>query len=180
MNDFTTGAVIDTDGYRRNVAIVLCNSQAQVLWARRSRHDGWQFPQGGVEHNETAEDAVYRELFEEVGLLSRHVRMMGRTRTWFYYDVPADYYHTRDVHFRGQKQMWFLFQMLANDSDICLNTVAKPEFDLWKWVNYWTPVRQIIPFKRKVYRSALTELEPLTLQLVNLSQSEGILLPDGK
>ena len=171
MKDVAGSELIDTDGYRRNVGIVLCNSQTQVLWARRSRHDGWQFPQGGVEHNETAEEAVYRELFEEVGLLPHHVRIMGCTRTWLHYDIPANYQRAHGVQFRGQKQMWFLLQLLGGDSDICLNTVAKPEFDSWRWVNYWTPVGQIISFKRNVYRSALTELEPLTLQLMSKTQS---------
>ena len=171
MKDVTASDLIDTDGYRRNVGLVICNSETQVFWARRRRHDGWQFPQGGVEPNETAEEAVYRELFEEVGLLRRHVRIMGCTRAWLHYDVPEIYQRTQGVRFRGQKQMWFLLQMLGDDSDICLNTDTNPEFDCWRWVNYWTPVCQIISFKRNVYRSALTELEPFTLQFESLPRS---------
>jgi putative (di)nucleoside polyphosphate hydrolase len=164
MKNVVEDSVIDADGYRRNVGIVLCNSHIQVLWARRSRHDGWQFPQGGVESEESAIEAVYRELYEEVGLSPHHVRMVGSTRNWLRYDVPVKLQRANRVRFRGQKQMWFLLQMLADDSDICLDLVDQPEFDQWQWVDYWTPVRQIISFKRDVYRRALTELEPLALQ----------------
>ena len=167
MKNAIQGDVIDADGYRHNVGSVLCNSQIQVLWARRSRHDGWQFPQGGVEIKESAIDAVYRELYEEVGLSPRHVRMVGSTRSWLRYDVPIVNQRANGVRFRGQKQMWFLLQMLADDSDIRLDLGEKPEFDRWQWVDYWTPVRQIIAFKRNVYRRALTELEPLALQFTS-------------
>ena len=171
MKSAIQGDVIDADGYRQNVGIVLCNSQFQVLWARRSRHDGWQFPQGGVGIKESAIDAVYRELYEEVGLSPHHVRMVGSTRSWLRYDVPIVNQRTNSGRFRGQKQMWFLLQMLADDSDIRLDLAEKPEFDRWRWVDYWTPVRQIIAFKRNVYRRALTELEPLTLQVTNHADS---------
>jgi putative (di)nucleoside polyphosphate hydrolase len=63
--------------------------------------------------------------------------------------------------------MWFLFKMLAEDSDICLDIANKPEFDRWRWVNYWVPLQQIIAFKRSVYKQALTELEPFALQVAN-------------
>ena len=97
---------IDRDGYRPNVGIILCNGGGQVLWARRSRHDGWQFPQGGVERGESVLDAVYRELYEEVGLLPEHVEVIGHTQKWLRYDVPRTYIRSQRVPFRGQKQMW--------------------------------------------------------------------------
>ena len=171
MKNATQGDGIDEDGYRRNVAIVLCNSEVQVLWARRSQHDGWQFPQGGVELKESVQEAVYRELYEEVGLSPHHVRIIGSTRSWLRYDVPTNYQRKSDFCFRGQKQMWFLLQMLADDSDICLDQAENPEFDLWQWVDYWAPMSQIISFKRNVYRRALTELEPLALQVSSLANS---------
>ena len=61
--------MIDDDGYRPNVGIVICNRQGQVMWARRFGQHSWQFPQGGINPGESAEQAMYRELFEEV---SRH------------------------------------------------------------------------------------------------------------
>ncbi len=155
---------IDVDGYRRNVGIVLCNNNSQVLWARRSRHDGWQFPQGGIESNETAEDAAYRELYEEIGLLPHQFNLIGMTQDWLHYDVPTKLRRLEGARFRGQKQIWFLFKMLAKDSDICLDISEDPEFDGWRWVAYWAPLKQIIAFKRNVYRQVLTELEPLVLE----------------
>ncbi len=150
----------EPDGYRPNVGIVLFNGARQVLWARRSRRDGWQFPQGGIEDGETLEQAAYRELFEEVGLRPENVELVGRTQSWLRYEVPGNL-RSRHTRFRGQKQVWFLMRMLAEDSDICLDHSPAPEFDRWQWVDYWLPPRKVVSFKRAVYRSALSELEPL-------------------
>ena len=158
---------IDSDGYRPNVGIILCNGEDQVLWARRRRHDGWQFPQGGVEKGESIIDAVYRELFEEVGLLPTHVEVIGCTQQWLRYDVPRNYLRSSGIAFRGQKQMWYLLRMLADDTEVCLDHSEQPEFDEWRWVDYWLPLKQIVPFKRTVYRRALTELEPMLIQPVS-------------
>ena len=155
---------IDSDGYRPNVGIILCNGDGQVLWARRRRHDGWQFPQGGVEKGESIIDAVYRELYEEVGLLPAHVEVIGCTQQWLRYDVPRPYVRSSGISFRGQKQMWYLLRMLADDTEVCLDHSEQPEFDKWRWVDYWLPLEQIVPFKRTVYRRALTELEPMLVR----------------
>ena len=157
-------AVSNDDGYRPNVGIVLFNNTGQVLWARRSRHDGWQFPQGGIEQGETLEQAVYRELYEEVGLHPQNVELVGRTRNWLRYDVPGSL-RSRSTTFRGQKQVWFLMKMLASDHTICLDHSDAPEFDRWRWVDYWLPPRKVVSFKRSVYELALSELEPM-LRLV--------------
>ena len=157
-------SVSDNDGYRPNVGIVLFNSTGQVLWARRSRHDGWQFPQGGIEQGETVEQAAYRELYEEVGLRPQNVELVGRTRNWLRYDVPGSL-RSRSATFKGQKQVWFLMKMLASDHAICLDHSEAPEFDRWQWVDYWLPPRKVVSFKRGVYELALSELEPM-LRLV--------------
>lgn len=152
---------IDRQGYRPNVGIVLCNDSRQVLWARRARQEGWQFPQGGVERNETVEEAAYRELYEEVGLRPDHVRLVGRTRRWLRYEVPHVRLRGRgNRRFKGQKQLWFLFHLVGDDSDVCLDVSFKPEFDQWRWVDYWEPLERIVAFKREVYVLALKELEP--------------------
>lgn len=155
--------MIDKDGYRPNVGIVLCNSQDQVLWARRYGRDGWQFPQGGITAKESAEEAMYRELYEEIGLLPKHVSVQGRTREWLYYDIPEPHRrgNTNNSGFKGQKQLWFLLRLLGKDDDVRLDCCTKPEFDAWKWVDYWHPLEHIIVFKRQVYQQALKELEPL-------------------
>ena len=64
---------IDADGYRKNVGIIICNSESQLLLAGRIANKGWQFPQGGVYQNETTDEAMYRELYEEVGLVKKNV-----------------------------------------------------------------------------------------------------------
>ena len=155
---------IDKDGYRKNVGIIVCNQHSQVLWARRIRHDGWQFPQGGIEPEETAKQAAYRELYEEIGLSKSDVNLLGFTEKWLRYDVPyapKSRHFARQRQFRGQKQRWFLFKLISNESRVRLDVSNEPEFDHWQWVDYWRPVNQIVDFKRSVYQQALKELEPL-------------------
>ncbi|MGR3913093.1 MAG: RNA pyrophosphohydrolase [Gammaproteobacteria bacterium] len=147
---------IDRDGYRKNVGIVVCNDLRQVLWARRIRRDGWQFPQGGVKRDETARQAAFRELEEEVGLTAADVRLLGATENWLRYEVPQ---RSRRRGFRGQKQRWFLFKLTAPESNVRLDISDSPEFDRWRWIEYWQAAREIVPFKRHVYQQALTELE---------------------
>lgn len=154
--------MIDEQGYRPNVGIVLCNPGNQVLWARRRGRDGWQFPQGGIKSHEDPEQGLYRELYEEVGLEPKHVQVLGRTRDWLYYEIPEEFLrHSQRRPFRGQKQVWFLLRFTGRDQDISLDRAAKPEFDSWRWIEYWSPLEHIIEFKRDVYKKALTELEPL-------------------
>ena len=81
--------MIDPDGYRPNVGIVLMRQDGQVFWARRVRRDGWQFPQGGMNTDETPVEAMYRELHEETGLLPEHVEVLGATPGWLRYRLPA-------------------------------------------------------------------------------------------
>lgn len=165
MQRSSVSSKLDSEGYRPNVAIVVCNLDGKVLWARRTSRDGWQFPQGGVERDETAEQAAFRELYEEVGLAREHVRLVGRTQSWLKYDVPRFHLSPRRGQFRGQKQLWFLFQLLGGDSDVRLDRVPKPEFDRWRWVDYWDPVDRIVAFKRQVYKRALAELEPFIVEI---------------
>lgn len=154
--------MIDKDGYRANIGIVLANNEGKVFWARRCSQDGWQFPQGGIKPNETIQQALFRELHEEVGLLSGHVEVVARTRDWLRYDIPRPQLRSgaRNLHFRGQKQIWFLLRFIGAETLVRLDASALPEFDAWRWVDYWSPLEHIVAFKRDVYRSALTELEP--------------------
>ena len=152
-------AMIDRDGYRPNVGIILCNARNQVFWAKRINQHAWQFPQGGIQAGESPEQAMYRELNEEVGLLPEHVRILGRTRNWLRYDVPSQWTR-RDNRgiYRGQKQIWFLLRLVGRDCDVCLRATEKPEFDAWRWHEYWAPTQDVIEFKRAVYEQALNEL----------------------
>lgn len=152
--------MLDEHGYRPNVGIILINDRRQVFWGKRVREHSWQFPQGGIKAGEDPEQAMFRELEEETGLKPHHVEIIGRTQDWLRYDVP-DRWVRREWrgHYRGQKQIWFLLRMLGQDSDVTLKCdFEKPEFDAWRWHDFWIPLESVIEFKRGVYQSALAEL----------------------
>ncbi|MEB2547993.1 RNA pyrophosphohydrolase [Burkholderia gladioli] len=151
--------MLDREGFRPNVGIILLNVHNEVFWGKRLREHSWQFPQGGIKYGETPMQAMFRELHEETGLLPEHVKIIGRTRDWLRYEVP-DKFIKREVrgHYRGQKQIWFLLRMVGRDCDICLRATDHPEFDAWRWNEYWVPLDAVIEFKRDVYQLALTEL----------------------
>jgi putative (di)nucleoside polyphosphate hydrolase len=158
--------MIDDSGYRPNVGIILCNDAGRVFWGRRRGHDGWQFPQGGIHSHETPEEALFRELHEEVGLSTDRVEVLGRTRDWLHYDLPPELRRRpparhRHPGMRGQKQIWFLLRFTGRDTDVQLDLSGKPEFDAWRWITYWAALDEIVEFKREVYRLALNELAPL-------------------
>jgi len=151
--------MIDGDGYRPNVGIVLANARGQVFWGKRVNEHSWQFPQGGIKSGEAPEHAMYRELMEEVGLAQDHVKILGRTRGWLRYDVPSQWIgRDRRGTYRGQKQIWYLLRLVGRDCDVCLRRSEKPEFDAWRWNQYWIPMEEVVEFKREVYTRALTEL----------------------
>ena len=151
--------MLDREGFRPNVGIILINARNEVFWGKRIGEHSWQFPQGGIKYGETPEQAMFRELQEEVGLLPEHVRIVGRTRDWLRYEVP-DKFIRREIrgHYRGQKQIWFLLRMVCRDCDVHLRASDHPEFDAWRWSEYWVPLDAVIEFKREVYQLALTEL----------------------
>lgn len=155
--------MLDEHGYRPNVGIILLNANRQVFWGKRVREHAWQFPQGGIKEGEDPEQAMFRELEEETGLKPHHVEIIGRTRDWLKYDVPERWVRREwRGYYRGQKQIWFLLKMLGQDSDVTLKSdLEKPEFDAWRWHDYWIPLDSVIEFKRGVYRSALDELSRL-------------------
>ena len=153
--------MIDTDGFRPNVGIILSNDAGQVLWARRIGQDAWQFPQGGIKAKESAEEALFRELREEVGLQQKDVNILACTRGWLRYRLPKRMVrHNSQPVCIGQKQKWFLLRMTSNDDQVSLAHSSNPEFDGWRWVSYWYPLDQVVAFKREVYRKALKELAP--------------------
>ncbi len=154
--------MLDHEGYRPNVGIILLNSQHKVFWGKRIRQHSWQFPQGGIKQGETPEQAMYRELHEEVGLLPEHVEILGRTQDWLHYNVP-DNWVKREWRgsYRGQKQIWFLLRLVVSDHHISLRATSHPEFDAWRWNDFWVPLDVVIEFKRDVYQKALKELSIL-------------------
>lgn len=147
------------DGYRPNVCIVLCNAVNQVMLFRRIGSGGWQFPQGGIDESEDPITAMYRELYEEVGLSEKDVHIIAHTHRWYRYNVPDRWLRASSrgtMH--GQKQLWFLLQLVERECSVNFQTTDHPEFDDWAWVSYWEPVRQVVDFKRSVYQRAMAEL----------------------
>ena len=152
--------MLDSSGYRLNVGIVIVNGGGDVLWAKRTRQGGWQFPQGGMQQGESPEQAMYRELREEVGLAPDDVDVWGVTRNWLRYRLPEKMVRPAKSGpiCIGQKQKWFLLHLKAGDTAVNTSLDEKPEFSDWRWVSYWYPVNQIIEFKRWVYKRMLKEL----------------------
>jgi len=152
---------IDPQGYRANVGIILSAENGSVLLAGRMGNSGWQFPQGGVNVDESPQQAMYRELREEIGLGEEDVDLLGSTREWLKYQLPERFIRKgSEPVCIGQKQIWFLLKLTSPESHVRLDTMGDPEFDRWRWVDYWRPVKEVIFFKRQVYIQALDELGP--------------------
>ena len=152
---------IDAEGFRANVGIILANADNKLLLGGRVGAKGWQFPQGGMLQDEEAEQAMFRELHEEVGLKPDDVNILGVTKNWVRYKLPKRLIRQgSNPVCIGQKQKWFLLRMLSADHAVDVECGSKPEFDHWRWVSYWYPVGQVVDFKRSVYRRALKELAP--------------------
>ena len=168
QTDFSNSS-IDAEGFRANVGIVLANDAGKLFWAKRIGMDAWQFPQGGIRPRETIEVAMYRELREEIGLLPEHVEIIGCTRDWLKYELPERFIRKKSKPVcRGQKQRWYLLKLLGDEKAVNLDLSDTPEFDHWRWVDFWEPVNEVIEFKRKVYKQALAELEQLLTHRVDV------------
>ena len=173
--------MLDREGFRPNVGIILVNARNEVFWGKRIREHSWQFPQGGIKHGESPEQAMYRELFEEVGLRPEHVKILGRTRGWLRYEVPRNWIRREWRNsYRGQKQIWFLLRLVGRDSDVCLRASTHPEFDAWRWSHYWVPLEAVIEFKRQVYQLALIELARILFRSRSFDLPDSYRLPDAE
>jgi putative (di)nucleoside polyphosphate hydrolase len=161
-------SVIDEKGYRECVGIILMNHQHKLLLAKRtSLSDAWQFPQGGIYKYEHPEQALYRELWEEIGLKPSDVRVLGKTQEWLTYELPESMIQQGRLPLcRGQKQQWFLLELLTDECNIFLENTRVPEFNEWRWVDYWYPLDKVVFFKREVYRQALQEFAALVLPCI--------------
>lgn len=154
------------------MGIVICNRNGQVFWARRFGQHSWQFPQGGIDEGESAEEAMFRELHEEVGLAPHQVKILRVTKNWIRYRLPKRLIRQdSNPVCIGQKQKWFLLQLTCADEDVNLLHSGHPEFDDWRWVSYWYPIRNVVSFKRDVYRKVMKEFVSVAMNL-NRNASE--------
>lgn len=157
-------ALVTVNGFRSNVGMVLVHPDGRLFWGRRRDGVGWQFPQGGIDGKEKPEEAMFRELFEETGLKSEHVEILGQTKDWLKYELPGSVARRLGwFRIKGQRQKWFLLRVLNGDDDINLNATRNPEFDHWQWVSYWYPIEAVVHFKQQVYRQVLIQLAPLVM-----------------
>jgi putative (di)nucleoside polyphosphate hydrolase len=168
--------VIDPDGYRPNVGIILIEQSAgRLFWARRIGHDGWQFPQGGMNSDETPLEAMYRELAEETGLEAHDVDVLSSTPGWLRYRLPDRYIRHRERPVCvGQKQVWFLLQLKCDEAKFKLDASEEPEFDSWRWVDFWYPLNNVVSFKRRVYERALHHFLPAARKLAPIGDPENL------
>lgn len=152
---------IDAEGFRANVGIILVNAEDKLMLGGRVGAKGWQFPQGGMLEGETPEQAMFRELREEVGLLPDDVDVLGVTQDWLRYRLPDKFIrrHSKPLCI-GQKQRWFMLRLVSGEDSVRFDCGEKPEFDRCRWVSFWRPVNEVIYFKRRVYVRALHELGP--------------------
>jgi len=151
-------------GYRPNVGIVVFNRNGQVWIGHRFGIAGdyaWQFPQGGIDEGEDLEAAARRELFEETGI--KTVELIGRTIDWVVYDFPPEVLAKKQIgkNFKGQKQIWFAFRFVGDDSEIDLMAHHEQEFSRWEWCDMTTVIDRVVHFKRDSYRQVIREFERL-------------------
>ena len=146
--------------YRKCVGMMILNDKNEILVARRLDHPSgyWQMPQGGIDLNENPEEAVWREMMEEIGTNSAN--LIHISKHWLNYDIPKDTLEKIPwgKNYIGQTQKWFVFRFTGQDSEVNVNT-DNPEFDKWKWSKYELLVDNIVPFKREIYKKIINEFK---------------------
>ena len=117
--------------YRKNVGLIVLNQENQLLVCRRKDQQTWQFPQGGIDTGESPRAAAHRELFEEVGIKQKDVKIIQKSSHWYHYDLPKKYQKRSESmkRFKGQTQKWFLFKARAELEINLLNEVEQEFVD---------------------------------------------------
>jgi len=141
---------------------MLVNEVGRVLIGKRvdTTADAWQMPQGGLDDGENTIEALWREMYEEIGTTDADI--VSRARQWLTYDFPTDLAPKLwGGRFAGQTQLWYLLRFTGTDHDIKLN-VHDAEFSTVKWVPPAALPNMVIAFKRDLYYAVLREFaEPL-------------------
>ncbi len=142
--------------YRPNVSAVILSSKypekCEFFIAHRSDiKDAWQFPQGGIDNGETPEEALIRELQEEIGY--NDIEIIAEFPEWISYEFP-NVISKKMYPFKGQRQKYFLVR-LKEDTRINLNAHSVPEFEEYEFVTYQDLFKRITFFKRRIYRKVI-------------------------
>lgn len=167
--------VHDDFPYRDCVGLVVFNTSGQVLVAQRKpgrsgKQDfDWQFPQGGIDHNEEPIDAALRELYEETSITS--VSILTAAPNWICYDLPLDVLgKALRGRYRGQRQKWFALLFEGKDSEIDVVAPAggehPAEFLDWRWETLENVPELVVPFKRDAYNAVINAFADIPRQLV--------------
>ncbi|GHF20393.1 RNA pyrophosphohydrolase [Kordiimonas sediminis] len=151
----------DTLPYRKCAGIMLLNPEGLIFTGERIDTPGaWQMPQGGIDPGETPREAAFRELEEEIGVPQSAIKLLAETADWVTYDLPPSLLgKVWQGKYRGQKQHWALMQLNAPESVINIHT-KHPEFMAWRWSSPAEVIRDIVPFKRDVYKTVIDEFAP--------------------
>jgi len=145
--------------YRNGVGIMMLNCDKKIFVGKRidNNSDAWQMPQGGIDAGEDEDEAMYRELKEETGVIEKNVKFLKKSQDYFYYNLP---YNLQKKFwggkFLGQKQRWYLLEFIGDEGSINIKT-PDPEFSEWKWVEAKNIIDSIVGFKRKMYEEVIEE-----------------------
>ena len=146
--------------YRANVGVVLFNSEGLVLAGERIwEKDSWQFVQGGKKKKESAKDALWRELYEEIGI-KKSLHLIAVHPTLLTYNFPKNLNTPLSRKYKGQEQQWFLVYWNGKISD-CRLDVDKREFRQVKWMPYADLLSQIYSAKKDVYEKVYNEFSAI-------------------
>jgi len=151
--------------YRLGVGAVLFNAKGQVFVAKRidTPGDAWQMPQGGIDHDEDPNEAIWRELKEEIG--TNNAEIIAQSPDWLTYELPkAVQKKVWKGRYRGQKQKWYALRYLGDDSDIDLTADKHPEFSTWKWADFESIPDLIVEFKRDLYQDIVATFKHLNVK----------------
>lgn len=143
--------------YRKNVGLMIINTQKKIFMGQRIKGGAWQMPQGGIDGKETPEKAAIRELYEETGITKEKINKISTSKVWKTYEFPKELIPKLwNGRYRGQIQKWFLFQYTGKDSDINISSTEQ-EFSNWRWTNENDLLKLIVPFKKAVYIDVISE-----------------------